>query len=138
VSHLNCYGECNYDYAECQDAESHIFIVLLSIVILSVKFYCYAECYFAQYRYADCYILDCFAEYHYTESCFYCYAESRNAECLLSVIFCIFIVTLSVIRLNVTLVIVMAPPCELIDCLPIMIAAFSLTHPLDGITNPMY
>jgi hypothetical protein len=79
-----------------------------------------------------------FAEYHYTESCFYCYAESRNAEYLLRVIFCICINTLSVIRLNVILVIVLAPPSELIDCLPIMIAAFSLTHPLDGITNLSY
>ncbi len=47
--------------------------------MLSVIFYCYAEC-----RYAECHYDECrYAEYRYAEcQIFYCYAECRSAECL--------------------------------------------------------
>jgi hypothetical protein len=46
--------------------------------MLSVAFYCYAEC-----CYAECHIFYCYAECRYAECYYdeYCHAEFRYAEC---------------------------------------------------------
>ncbi len=47
--------------------------------MLSVTFYCYAECHNAECRYAECRYVEChYAEYHYAECR---YAECHYAEC---------------------------------------------------------